>query len=274
MVNYPNKGLVIHYEIACAFVKRALEGKFILTFDRKQVFINNKLPGSKIYEMADEMAKCVYPVTVEISGGNRITSIINYEEIISRSKLTLEKLSRYLEGDAAAEAFEIFEKHCSNPNTVISGLQSELYYKLLFLPLHTQYVTGLSANLAMPSPGINSAPAKAIATLLPCYNEGGKVVADVHGQTDDAVFSIHYQLYPEDHTVYAVAGNATYTNSKNEVNNMEFEIYHTDPEKRIVNQASSFLKDQNNTHREDRISCLADEEDAQLRKKSLWDIFR
>ena len=273
-IKYPKKNLVIHYEITCTFLKRISSTSFLLTLNRQQVFINNKPPANKLYNMASEMAACLYPVTIEIGGENKILSVVNHDEIITRSKKAIEKISAYYKGEAAEECILQFQKHCSNPKTIIAALETDLFYKLLFLPLHTQYTATLTTGFATTfSFGGKKMPLPVTVTLMPQYNEKGKLVANVHGQKDDAGFTAQYQLYPEDHTVFFIAGAATYPENGNTKGNMEFEVHHINTEERIIYKAASFAKDQDSTHNKERVSLLMEEE-AQPRKRGFWNKFR
>lgn len=275
LVNYCHKKITLHYEIECRFQNYTNNGNYLLFLNRKQVFINDKLPQNKLYEMADEMAKTIYPVILHINKDNKIIDIVNYKEILTRKKSTLQRLSEYFKGDTAQTCLSNFERHCSNPNIIIRALESDLFYKLLFLPLHTLYTTYLTVELTTElSFGENKLPFTTMAKLNPNYSEKEKVVIDVCGVNDNAKFVMQYQLHAEDHTVFSIIGSATYAEKENEEDKMELEIYHLNPEKRMVNRVNSFTNIRKRLSGDKESSIIIEAKEAKPMRKSFWGIFR
>ena len=66
LIKYSHKGTTIHYEIECNFQKYLNNGDYILSINRKDVLINNEPPDKKMYELATELAKSLYPVLLQI----------------------------------------------------------------------------------------------------------------------------------------------------------------------------------------------------------------
>jgi len=266
------KNWVTHYEVTCTCVRYIGSGTFLLTLNRSPVFINNKLPAKKLYEMAEEMAKCIYPVTIAIGKENKIISIVNHKEIIDRSKLVLEKLTGYFEGDVAEDCFSTFQKQINNENAIINGLQNDLFYTLLFLPLYAQYSSAYKLQIPIDITLNNKKLSLGCTAQLNPEYTADKVAITVLGTQDFVTVSVNYQLYPEDHTVFHIKGLIDCIEPAKPNERLEFEIWHLNTEERNTTGKKSFRKDYADDLKESQSIIVW--ERANPPKKSFWNLFK
>ena len=243
LIKYNHLQLDIHYEIEYNFVKCAENGSYILSINRKQIFINGALPAKQLHQLASELAKCIYPIIVKINAKNEIIDIINHCEIVARAKSARVSLGLYFAGDGAEACFHCFEQQCSNPNTIIAALQNDLFYRIYFFPFHIHYNSELTAhaNLIFPI-GEKEISYSSNIQLSPYYNEKEKMIVNVQGIDilhTEVAFSAQYELYADDHIISSVTGTADYPGSGNELGKIEFEIYHLNSEERMHRQLIS-----------------------------------
>ena len=275
LITYAHKDTTIHYEVACDCLTWLAGGSGIFSFDRQQVFINNRLPDGKVYQLADELGKSLSPIQFHRQA-ETITGIVNHEDIKRRNKAAVAALSTYYEGEVAENCFRLSEVHCSNPNTIISMLENDFFYKLYFFPLYTTYKDFTASHTITLSPGGNHIPFHCVNRLNTDYNSKGQLTIDVTGagETDHprSHFSAQYLLYPEDHTIASVSGKITYPEKENKEGALLFELYHLNAEKRIIDKANAFNKEHETGLRTQ--SVIIEKPETVPVKKSFWDIFR
>ena len=228
-VAYPNKNLKIHYEVALKF-ETYNDNKYpVYSINRSQVYINNQVPDMLVYEIADEMVKSIYPIHFGVNKNGTILTLENHQEIISRCKKAEKKISNYYEADVAQNIITNFNTQYNNSNSLIYQLQNDLFYNLLFFPLHNQFNKDLKAEtifkLLIEQKEVN----------LPVFQEIEKHYTDSHkikvnllglNNNDKIIkFKIFYNLYPDNYAISSIVGEIEYE-LDNEKEIIEFECYH------------------------------------------------
>lgn len=264
----------IHYEVEIKYIGHLTPDVFRISIDRKQVYINNQEPHFKLYEMADQMAKSIYPLILDINKEKKIQAIANYQDIRQRSTDVQKRLSQYFVGEYANKYIQTFKKHVNNPNTLINHLENELFYQLFFLPIQglydeqltrkTQY-SHLSEMNTITIYDLN-------VELNHRYTESGKIIAKIHStEVLDAniSFEAEYRLYPEDHSIFSMRGNLILLNDKNKACNTHFEIYHLNTSERIIKRGIINHK---------KLSSIKGQQEktsnALKKQKRIWNIFK
>jgi len=247
LINYPEKEITVHYEIVCRYCGYINDYHFLFSLDRKQVFINNKVPEMKLYQMADDMAKAFYPVELCISNTEKvIKKIENYTEIVERCQQAYNQIANGYGGDLASTFSQQFKKQYSNPNILKDRFQNELFYKLFFFPLYKRYTPQLTAVSAFSFPfDMDSEdPLLQIShQISPDYTYDDKIMVNLNStalpaentsaENNDTSFEACYQLYANDYTISSITGKAICNNAMGEKSTMEFEMYHLDAETRV-----------------------------------------
>ena len=283
LLKYPDTATSLHYEIECKFCQHTYDNDFILSLNRKQVFVNDEIPEIKLYQMADQMAKAFYPVLLRVGRDDKkIKAIANYQDIAARCEQTYNQLSRDFDGDLASAFAEQYFRQYSNINTLTERLENELFYKLYCFPLYGSYSSELAKNseYSFPFNTADNDPILKIAHRIePDYTADYKIIVNLKSiaaaSTESDLFdgkvsfNAQYDLYADDQTVCSILGSAAYQGISGERNKIEFEVYHLDPENRIPQPKA---KEQQVTTAKQQDSIII-ESDVREKKKSFWNIF-
>jgi len=250
-ISYLEKNLKIHYQADFKFHKQQWENERVYSVNRGEIFVNNQKPDMSLFEIASKMAKSVYPIIFRVNKDNELTSIENYEDIRNRCNITIRELSDYYDGKVANNIINCFKNQYSNSSTLINQLQRDLFFELLFFPLHKEYTSKLTAETKCTFCfGSNKPiPFQLLHQINPEYTSSGKVIVNLTsiGQTDENdiantnMFEATYILYPEDHSIMSVTGKSIITNYKNIPETIEFELYHLNAAQRNTKKNSLLL---------------------------------
>lgn len=260
----------VHYEIEVKFIEQLTPEVFRLSIDRKQVYINNQEPDGKLYEMADQMAKSIYPIIIDINKEKKIVAIANHNEIRQRCDETRGKLSQYYVGEYAQKKIRLFETQVNNPNSLINHLENELFYQLFFLPIRGIYNDGLIKK----DQYLHRSNTHKITTynlnivLNENYTESGKIVAKIHSDekiNTERCFDAEYRLYPEDHSIFSMRGSLILSDDRGKPHSTRFEIYHLNTNERVLKKVIPRPK---------VVSLDEKKSNIAKKKKSFWDIFK
>lgn len=264
----------IHYEIEVKYIEHLTHEVFRISIDRKQVYINNQEPDLKLYEMADQMAKSIYPLILDINKEKKIQAIVNHKDIQLRCNDVQKKLSQYFVGEYAERYIQLFEKQVDNPNTLINHLENELFYQLFFLPIQGMYDERLTreAQYSHVSDKNKVTVYNLNVSLNNNYTESGKIIAKIH--SDETLntkncFKAEYRLYPEDHSIFSMRGNLILLNDKNKECNTYFEIYHLNTNERVIKRDILSRKESSLVNEQRKKTSNTPE-----RQKKFWDIFK
>lgn len=229
----------IHYEIECKYIGKIAEDIFQIELNRTQVYINNQEPDLKLYELADQMAKAVYPLVLNIDKNRKIIRINNHDEILLRCEDARKKMSQYYVGEKAEKYLEIFGRNCSNPVALINRIEQELFFQLYFLPIQGIYndqnekkiqYTHISSMNDITIYNLNI-------KLEPVYTRWNKIVANIESDEQEnatTCFKVEYLLYPEDHSIFEIKGHLMYKGRDANMRTTYFKIYHLNKEERVI----------------------------------------
>lgn len=245
---YPEKGIKVHYEIECQF-KRYLDNiNYLYSIDRKQVFINNEAPDGKLYEMADKMGRCLYPLLLKINGKQQIQEIRNYKQVVERCFIAVEKLRKYYTGEIALDSIRAFEHQYSNPNNLIGGIQQDLFYQLLTFPIYQSYGNDLTMESTIPVCQGNRVKSYNVTMRIdPYYTPTDKIIVKIRSDRmslEDSkkhALDITYKLYADTHSIFSVIGHMELPGKRDRPSVVSFEIFHLNYENRLKKGHSSLV---------------------------------
>ena len=226
---YPNSNIKIHYQVTLKFLGYNDNTQPVISIDRLQTYLNNQEPEGIIYEMADKMLKSIYPIHFSMNKNNEILTIENHKTIVISCQQTEKELSNYYVGKSANKIITNFNSQYNSVDTLIYQLQNDLFFKLLFFPLHHQYNINLKAETTIK---LHIEKKEVILpvyqTINPNYSETEKIEISLLGlQNSDKIttFKLFYNLYPTDYAVASIIGKIGYK-SKNGDEIIEVECYH------------------------------------------------
>lgn len=255
----------VHYEIEFTYKGIVSEGIYQIAIDRKQVYVNDKKPSQKLYEMADQLSKAVYPLLLDINSEQKIEKIANHNEIVHRCKEAQMKLSQYYVGEKAREYFRLYQKHYENPNVLINNIENDLFYQLFTLPIHGSFENQQRKIQYDFVSSNDSASCNLVVTLDPAQEKSGKLtVRVISEEKQDTLpcFETEYRLHPGDHSIFWIRGHLCKKNDSQIPCRTDFEIYHLNPKESKTDKSGSF-------------SLVEGElSESQKKKKSrFWDFF-
>jgi hypothetical protein len=147
VILYPDTNTQIHYEIDYKCMGTTEDGDIIINVNRHQVYINEEIPDSIMYQLADEMAKCYYPLQFVLDKNATIISIPNHTDIEVRCNEFLEKAAQYYDGEIVENCKDNFTIQFSNENNIINNLEKDFIHQLFFLKIFNQYNSNLESPL-------------------------------------------------------------------------------------------------------------------------------
>ena len=139
------------------------------------------------------------------------------------------ELSNYYVGETAEKIITNFNSQYNNSALLVNQLQNDLFFKLLFFPLHMQYNINLEAETKIKLLIENNEVILPIYQIIkPNYSETQKIEISLLGlQNPDNIttFKIFYNLYSYDYSIASITGKIGYESKDgNEI--IEFECYH------------------------------------------------
>lgn len=83
-------------------------------------------------ELAQKCGEVLYPIKLIISNTGQIESILNHQDILTRWKEALPRISLYYVGDAAKDYIDHTEQQLTNPKSITEALNTDLFLSLYF----------------------------------------------------------------------------------------------------------------------------------------------
>ena len=229
IITHLTKDLKIHYFITIKFIKYSRTSIPIYEINRSQVYINDRAPDLVLYEMADKMAKSMYPFEISINANNEIVTIENYEEIFNRCKQTEKELRQYYVGDTTEKMIDNFNSHYKDVDYLRNELQNNIFFRILFFPSQKQLNLRFNQQTEFNCKvGENEIKLPVFQEIEPLYSNSKKIKMNVLGLQnifDVSAFKINYKLYDSDYAIFAATGKIAYE-IKREKTAFEFECYH------------------------------------------------
>ena len=221
----------VHYEMALACIGQT-GSTFRLVLDRKQVYINDKEPDGKLYELANQMGKSIYPIIIDVNKQSReIIDICNYDEMKERCRGNIVELKRYFTGEYAERYIYLYEKQIGNLNSLKNHLQTELFNELYLLPVQQNIFDKLHSSILYQHTSESNIQTcyHLDIRLNPMYTDSGKIIALVNSREQlgsTPCFKAEYRLYPKDHTIFSIRGSLILPHGHKKLHTTTFEIYH------------------------------------------------
>ncbi len=211
---YQQAQLKLSFELQLTFLE--FEGKnhakYIL--DRSSIYINNQAPDTILYEMANEMTTAIYPVEFTINQNLECVSINNHQAIISSCQKVEQSMTHYYKGDIPNKIIANFKDNYTSQVNLITQLQNDLPFKILFFPLYKSYNQALNASgnylLKINDQTIDFTIAQ---QLEKKYNPNGKLVVNIDSikaNVPQASYNAIFYLHPLKHTIASATGTITY----------------------------------------------------------------
>lgn len=178
----------IHYSTALNCTKE-FEFVYNLTLHKNQVYIDYKAPNMLAEDLANSLAKPLYPIEVQIGRSATLLGVTNQPQIQQRWEIEKPKLSRYFKSAIAEEQINAVDAAYKNRTAIEKALQRDLFFSLYFSGLYTKYFTSLQINNTVNIPiypflkGIKYDIKQSVSPFL---NANGNIVMQQTGEVSDS----------------------------------------------------------------------------------------
>jgi hypothetical protein len=229
IISFPSQGLKISYELSITLQHFINQNLAVFEINRKDFYINNKAPEVMLYQIANDMAASIYPVTFTVNQALQIIALNNHKEIITRCKETQQKIENYYKGDIPQKMIANYTKHYNDEAILVQQLQNDWWYRILFPSLYQSYSLDLKANkkctFVFEDKKIEWDIQHQIAHS---YSDTGKLIVNLKSkekENDPSKYEATYYLYPEKNTIASAKGTIVYANDE-KLETILFECYH------------------------------------------------
>lgn len=245
----------IFYELEVQFMDNMYGNNCVFEINRKQININNKVPNSKIEQIAETAAQAFFPIKIKIKKNGEIDSILNHDAIKERWPVSKNKILEYYKGQKVAKVISKIENILLNEILLQESLNHNWFFHLFFKPLYVDYTEKLSAKYIWKSPvfGNQFIEYGVVQTVQEKYSTDDKITINVVGisieeRTIEEIragynipksqflelepdfaesdMNVDYKLYEEDRSIYSVRGTFNTKISEKINQKIQLEIYH------------------------------------------------
>lgn len=255
--NYENDILKnqIHYEIEVNFVTDKYGNNRIFEINRKQFFLNNKTPSSKIEQIAEKASQAIFPLQIQVKKNGEIEKILNNEAVKERWLLTKKEILHYYKGGVTAKIVNKMDSILLNKKALKKSIDQNWFFHLYFKPIYVEYTSNLRFKSIWESPvfGNQFIEYGVIHTIKDQYDSDDKIIINARGtaidertveeimegykfpkkyfsedagETVDSNMNVEYKLYDEDRSVFSITGTFTTKINNGLSKKIQVEIYH------------------------------------------------
>jgi hypothetical protein len=119
--------------------KQTSNGHFLYEINKFETYINNLDPEILADELAEKVARVLYPLKVIINPEGKFIGIHNFEEINKRWKKEKEKLLEYYQGDWANKYLDLTETTLQSESSLQRALSGDWFLSSFFAGIYTNY---------------------------------------------------------------------------------------------------------------------------------------
>lgn len=245
----------IHYEIEIHFLDDNFGHNCIFEINRKQFYINNKIPNSKIEQIAEKAAQTIFPLRVRMKPNGEIEEIQTNSSSKKRWQSVKEDILKYYRGETISKVISKIEATLLNDDLLKQSIYQNWFFHLYFKPLYVDYTSKLRFKQIWESPvfgnqfieygvvhsikdhydaddkiNINangiSIDERTIDEITEGYKFPKKYLSEEIFETVDSKMNVDYKLYQEDRSIFSITGTFETKIAENTQQKIQVEIYH------------------------------------------------
>ena len=245
----------IYYEVQIYCSEDNFSNSYIFEINRKQLYVNNKMPDSKIEQIVEKAAETIFPLKIKIKSTGEIEEILTGSTIQKRWLSVKENLLKYYQGETVAKVIYKIETVLLNDDLLKQSICQNWFFHLYFKPLYVDYTEELRYRFIWKSPvfGNQSIEYGAVHTIEEHYDTDDKINIKISGiaieertieeimegydfpkkylseevtQPAESKMEVAYRLYKEDRSVFSVTGIFETKIQENIQQKIQVEIYH------------------------------------------------
>ncbi|MCV9929313.1 hypothetical protein OIU83_16725 [Flavobacterium sp. LS1R49] len=260
----------MHYEMEINFMQDRYANNCVFEINRKQIFIDNKAPDSKMEQIVDKAAQAMYPLRIKVKKNGEIEEILNSDVIGKRWLAIKEGLSKYYTGEIAFKVIDKIDAVLLDEDLLLESISQNWFFHLYFKPLYVAYGEKLRCKFIWDSPVFGSQFIKygVVHTVAEHYDTDDKININGDGIAIDertleeirtgydfpknklaggdeepveSTMNVDYKLYAEDRSIFSVIGTFETKIDENTQRKIQLELYHF-PETSSFRPWSDFKK--------------------------------
>lgn len=262
----------IHYEIEIYFTDDNFSHNCTFEINRKQVYINNKAPDTKIEQIAEKTSQAIFPLQIRIKSNGEIEEILNTASIKKRWMSVKYDLLKYYKGDTISKVTNKIETVLLNDALLKKSICQNWFFHLYFKPFYVQYTEKLKFKSIWDSPvfgnqfikygvvhsveehyglddkiNINAdgiaIDERTIEEIMEGYNFPNNQLAEKTSEPVDSKMNVDYKLYKEDRSIFSATGTFETKINENIQRKIQVGIYHFPETKSFRPWSNAALKE-------------------------------
>jgi len=241
----------IHYEVDAVYKENDFNLN-IIEINRKQVYVNYKMPDVAVEQLLDKIAQSIFPIALRISDIGEIKAIANHKEIKKRWLANKEELTQYYKKEQSDTIIKKADLYFNNEKEFIGMLSNNWFFNLFFKPIYKNYPEKREIQYITKVPFLSKrlVEYEIKQTLEDVYTKSGKVIINHAGKiaehrTIDEVLqnktvlekerpniqhiqsegNVQYKLNSSDNSIFSIIGTFSTKMSNNKINKVQIEIY-------------------------------------------------
>ncbi|WP_374172422.1 hypothetical protein [Flavobacterium tructae] len=241
----------IHYEIEAVYKKNDFDLK-IIEINRKQVYINHKMPDVAVEQLLDKIAQNLFPIALKIGDTGEIKAIANHNVIKERWLANKEELTDYYKKEQSDTIIQKADLYFNDEKELMKMLSKNWFFNLFFKPVYGYYPEKKEIQYVAKVPFLSKGllEYEIAQTLQNFYTKSGKLIVTLIGKTKDhrtidevlqnktvlekdrpniqtiqSQGSVQYKLNSSDNSIFSVIGTFETKMSNEKINKIQIEIY-------------------------------------------------
>jgi len=245
----------LFYEVEVDFLTDQYGNQCIFEINRKQIYYQNKIPGSKLEQIAEKAAQSIFPIKIKINKAGEIDQILNHEAVKIRWHEIKSEIQEYYKGERVLKIITKIENLLLNDILLKESLGKNWFFHLFFKPLYVSYTEKLKFKCIWHSPvfGDQCIEYGVVHTIYENYDADDKIIINADGIAIDersideiragykfppsqfseaasepveSQMKLDYKLYAEDRSIFSVTGSFETKIDENTQQKIQLEIYH------------------------------------------------
>lgn len=145
----------IKYELAVTYLGLTPENTLRYKLERTSpVYINELIPELVADQLAYEVGKVFYPLTIETSKDGKFLAIQNLEEIRKRWPAVRAAVTAYFEGDFTTRYLQLMDEKLADDGAIQICLRDDWFIQVYFQAIYKSYTESLSIETQLNFPNL------------------------------------------------------------------------------------------------------------------------
>lgn len=179
----------IKYELAVTYLGQTPENTLLYKLERRSpVYINELTPELVADQLAYEVGKVFYPLTIEANKEGKFLSIQNLGEIRKRWPAIRAAVTAYFEGDFTTRYFQLMDEKLADDGAIQICLRDDWFIQVYFQAIYKSYTESLRIETQLTFPNLEPMTSgyHTIEQVNELTNHFGAIEIEHHGLLEEA----------------------------------------------------------------------------------------